>query len=194
MLKLAEDKHGSAFSEQLKKQVDDLMIDLIFQPDFTRNMVTVGSVAFATRFGELQSVVVNANRENSMELRKTYAKGEVWAVATISPQIQKTLDVETAIVWLSDDTIIKMLAHHPELDLLPLFKDVQMILKNAIRIVKDGDSNVVYYSVNGKHYKTAIKSTKDKKELYLTTIFKMDEKEFYKDMARQEKKGKEILE
>lgn len=194
LLKLAQEKHGVEFSDRLKKEIDSLMLDLIFQPNFTRDMLTVGSVSFTTRFNELQSLAVNGNRKNSMELRKAHAKGEVWAVATISPQIQKSLDVGTAIIWLSDDTIIKMLAHHPELDLLPLFKDVQMILKNAVMIVKDGDSNVVYYSVNDKHYKTAIKSTRDKKELYLTTIFKMNEKDFYKDMARQERRGKEILE
>lgn len=186
LLKLATDKHGTEFGERLRKQVDELMIDLIFQPDFTRNMITVGSVAFATRFNELQSVIVNANRENSMELRKTHAKGEVWAVATISPQIQKTLDVETAIVWLSDDTVIKMIVHHPELDLLPLFKDVQMILKNAVKVVKKDDLNVIYFSVQDKHYIATVKATRDKKELYLTTIYAIKEKDFVKQIRKYE--------
>lgn len=186
LLKLATDKHGTEFGERLRKQVDELMIDLIFQPDFTRNMITVGSVAFATRFNELQSVIVNANRENSMELRKTHAKGEVWAVATISPQIQKTLDVETAIVWMSDDTVIKMIAHHPELDLLPLFKDVQMILKNAVKVVKKDDLNVIYFSVQDKHYIATVKATRDKKELYLTTIYAIKEKDFVKQIRKYE--------
>lgn len=199
LIKLANEKYGTAFSERLKKQVDEFTLDLIFQPDFTRGVKTVAGVEFVSRFNELVKILAqeNGSRDNSMELRKKYAKGENYAVATISPSIQKALDSQTAIVWLSDDTVIKMLVHHPELDpikdLLPLFKDTQMILKNAVRIIKEKELSVVYYSVNSNYYKVAIKTTNNRQELYLTTIFKMDEKEFHKDIARQEKKGKEIL-
>lgn len=199
MIKLAEDKHGTAFSERLKKQVDEFTLDLIFQPDFTKGIKTVAGVEFVSRFNELVKILTqeNGGRDNSMELRKKYAKGENYAVATISPSIQKALDSQTAIVWLSDDTVIKMLVHHPELDpikdLLPLFKDTQMMLKNAVRVIKDKEFSVVYYLFNGKYYKVAIKTTNNRRELYLTTIFKMDEKEFYKDIARQEKNSKEML-
>ena len=37
---------------------------------------------------------------------------------------------KTHEVWLSDDTLIKMMIHHPELDLLPVFAQVQEILDN----------------------------------------------------------------
>lgn len=158
------------------------MLNLIFEPDFNHDIMTVVGKSFDDRFHEMTIAIQaqDANRNNSMALRKQLAVGDKWVIATLSTEIQKQMDVSTRLIWLSDDTMIKMIAHHPELDLLSLFKDTAFILKNAVRIIKENDLNVVYYSLGNKYYKTVIKSTKDKKELYLTTIFKMDEKEFYR--------------
>ncbi|MFB2539134.1 phage minor head protein [Acinetobacter sp. c3-l95] len=179
LLKLAEDKHGTEFGERLRKQVDDFTLDLIFQPNFNRGIETVMGVAFANRFAKLQSIIkeTDGSRDNSMAIRKAHAKGDNYAVATISPSIQQALGSETAIVWLSDDTMIKMLAHHPELDLLALFRDTASIIKNAKLIIQEGDTHVSYFQVGEAYYKATIKITQDKKELYLLTVFSTNEKE-----------------
>lgn len=188
LLRLASDRHGSAFGERLKASLDEFMLDLVFEPNFTKDIKTVVGNEFATRFTVLQQLIKaeNGSRENSMDLRKKYAKGENYAVATISPSIQELLGTSTTIVWLSDDTIIKMLAHHPELhdELLQLFKDTQMILKNALKVVQKDDLNVIYFSVQDNNYIATIKATRDKSELYLTTIYKIDNNRFQKEMDK----------
>lgn len=182
LVKLAEDKHSTAFGERLKAQIDEFILDLIFQPDFTRGVKTVLDDDFKQRFGELNTAVksANGNRDNSMQLRKDLAKGEFWAVATIAPNVQEKLGSETAIVWLSDDTMIKMIAHHAELDLFELFKNTAYILKNAVKVVQKDDFNLIYFSVQENNYISTVKATKDKSELFLTTIYQARDKEFQK--------------
>lgn len=123
-----------------------------------------------------------------MALRKQFAKGENYAVATISPEIKERLGSQTNIIWLSDDTIIKMMVHHPELDLLPLFRDTHLILKGAEYVHYKDELNVIYFSVQEKRYIATIKATRDKSELYLTTIYKADIKPYTKQLekAKQE--------
>ncbi|MFL1732241.1 hypothetical protein [Moraxella oculi] len=137
--------------------------------------------------GRFAKAVKNLNRENSMTFRKQHAIGQKWTVANIGDDIKRQLNAKTDEVWLSDDTLIKMMIHHPELDLLPLFKDVQSILDSAIKIVQKDDLNVIYFTKQGKNYITAIKATRDKSELYLTTIYQIDDKRFEKELRKIEK-------
>ena len=120
-----------------------------------------------------------------MAIRKQFAKGDNYVVATISPEIKERLGSQTNIIWLSDDTIIKMLSHHPELDLLPLFRDTHLILKNAELIVKENDLNITYFRVGKQVYQATIKVTQDKKELYLLTVFKSSEKDLNKALKKK---------
>lgn len=166
---------------------------VVFGEVFKQQAKPISDESFKQRFSQLESLLSQANKSDSMALRKHHATKENWVVANISDEVQKQLGSKTNEVFLSDDTLIKMIMHHPELDLAPVFNNVQVILNTAQAIVKQDDLNLLYYAINDVHYKVAIKSTKDKSELYMTTIFKMTEKEFYKDLARQEKKGKERI-
>lgn len=130
--------------------------------------------------------VKNLVRENSMAFRKQNAVGQKWAVATISDKIQEQLKAQTKEVWLSDDTLIKMMIHHPELNLMPLFTNVQVILDNAIKIVKKDDLNVMYLSKREKNYVAMLKAVKGRDELYLTTIYQVDDKRFKKELEKLE--------
>lgn len=170
---------------EFKQSLDLYMLDLINQPDFSSLVPVVVSERFARRFTELEKTVKEAggNRKNSMQLRKEHAKGEYWAVATISPSIQTQLDSSTSMIWLSDDTVIKMLAHHPHETNLALFKEVRNILSKAVAIDTSDTVNAVYFAVNDKYYKATVKATKDKSELYLTTVFEMRERDFKKKVA-----------
>lgn len=131
--------------------------------------------------------IATLSRETSMAFRKQHAIGQKWTVANIGDDIKNQLNTKTNELWLSDDTLIKMMIHHPELDLLPLFKDVQSILDSAIKIVQKDDLNVIYFTKQGKNYITAIKATRDKSELYLTTIYQIDDKRFEKELRKIEK-------
>lgn len=46
---------------------------------------------------------------------------------------------------------------------------------------------MVYFSMQDKNYITAIKATRDKDELYLTTIYQVDDKRFKKELRKIEK-------
>lgn len=185
---------------QLDKNFKPLTLDemaklepVVFGEVFEHKAKPINDESFKQRFNQLAPLLATAHKSDSMELRKKHATKESWVVATISDKVQKQLGSKTNEVFLSDDTLIKMIIHHPELDLLSLFNNVQQIIIKATAIVKQDDLNILYYAIDDVHYKVAIKSTKDKSELYMTTIFKMTEKEFYKDLARQEKKGKERI-
>lgn len=166
---------------------------VVFGEVFKTIAKPINDESFQQRFSQLAPLLATANKSESMELRKKHATKQNWVVANISNEVQKQLGSKTNEVFLSDDTLIKMIIHHPELDLEPLFNNIQQVITKATAIVRQDDLSVLYYSIDDVHYKVAIKSTKDKSELYMTTIFKMTEKEFYKDLARQEKKGKERI-
>ncbi len=76
-----------------------------------------------------------------------------------------------------------MLCHHPNESTPDFFRNVPIILDNAIYIDVSDGVNVVYFSYINKYYKVTIKATKDKTELYLTTIFEMREKDFQKKVT-----------
>lgn len=189
LLKIAETKHGGAFVDKLKAKLNAFMLDLVQQPDFNRAVPTVLDGKFADKFLALQRLVTEhqGNRKNSMVLRKSHSTGEVWAVATISPEVGQLLQTKTHIVWLSDDTVIKMLAHHPEQVSMALFQDVHLMLKNATLILKESDTHVSYFRVEEKLYKASIKVTKDRRELYLLTVFETNQKEFDRMAKKTEK-------
>lgn len=167
----------NAYKTAFERGLNQYMLDLVTQADFNSMVPTVVGQDFARRFAELQAEVKKrgGNRTNSMELRKLLAKGDEWVVATLSPDIQQQLAVETVLIKLSDDTIVKMLAHHPESE-VELFRQASFLLKNATKPKIENEQFVIYYIVGNVRYKATVKATKDKKELYLTTIFKIDSK------------------
>lgn len=182
------DKNFTPLTLEQMRQIEPAGFDRAFK---TAMPLNDGSLQENIR--RLLPKIATLSRETSMAFRKQHAIGQKWTVANIGDDIKNQLNAKTNEVWLSDDTLIKMMIHHPELDLLPLLNNVQQIIIKATAIVKQDDFNILYYATDDVHYKVAIKSTKDKSELYMTTIFKMTEKEFYKDLARQEKKGKERI-
>lgn len=151
-------------------------------------MSSVHSQRFLIDFLKLHEIVkhTKATRDNSLSVRKHYAKGVNYHIANISPSVQALLGSQTNAVYLSDDTVIKMLAHHPEMadDLLQIFQNLQYILNNAIKVVKESDVNVIYFSIYNKNYIATVKATQDKKELYLTTVYAVDEKRFNKRLEK----------
>lgn len=175
----------ATYQDEFEALLDSYMLDLVKQPDFTSMVPVVAGEQFARRLAELDAIVKEGagNRKNSLALRKEHAKGDLWAVATVSPRVQDQLSAETAIIWLSDDTLVKMLAHHPKETNTDMFRAVQGILSNAAAVDTSDGVNAVYFTLDDKYYKATVKATRDKMELYLTTVFEMRERDFKKKVA-----------
>lgn len=176
------------------------MLDLVNQPNFNSMVPTVVGQDFARRFGELSQWVnkeidlefakrqqeskktVNRNgigRTISSRLMNEYKagnQGEYWIAATLGDKEQALLNTQTRLIRLSAETVIKMIAHHPEQAGIELFRETALLLKNAIDIQVENEQFAIYYAVREVKYKASVKATKDKKELYLTTLFKIESK------------------
>lgn len=168
----------SARKAAFEADLNRYMLDLVNQPDFNSMVPTVVGADFARRFETLAAQVkaASGNRSNSMELRKKLANKQSWVVATISPKIQDQLQVNTALVQLSEDSLVKIIAHHPEQATVDLIRDAASILANATKIEVEDGQFAIYYLVGERGYKAVVKATKDKKELFLTAIFKHESK------------------
>ena len=189
----AEKLHGRMGADDVRahmasfeRRLDDYMLELIEQPDFSGREYAVTGSHFAERLRQLAQAVQKAggDRRNSLQLRQELARGDKWIVATVSPSVQAALATETALVQLSDDTLIKMLAHHPQESTPELFRDARYLLRNAEKIRVENGQYAIYYSTGHGHYKAVVKATRDKKELYLTTLFRMKEKEFRRELGK----------
>lgn len=85
--------------------------------------------------------------------------------------------------------MVKTLARHPEQASLDLFKNISNVVKNAVLIVAEKkDLHVSYFKSGENMYQATIKSTQDKSELYVVTIFKTNA-----DEIKRAKRNKEIL-
>ncbi|OOR92093.1 hypothetical protein B0181_02095 [Moraxella caviae] len=161
------------------KKIEPLGFDKAF-----KTAKPISDATFAESLRMAQMTANSTNKAQSMSFRKRNALGQKWVVANISKNVQQTLGAKTGEVWLSDDTLMKMVVHHPEQANMTLFSSVQRILDGATKVVKKDDLNVVYFSQQGKNYIVVVKATKDRKELYLTTIYQADEKEFYRQIKK----------
>lgn len=193
LLKLAEDKHGKGFAELLRKKADDFMVDLIFQPDFIKGMPTVLDKGFEKRFDELKPQILEvtggkmATSETVRDLQEKLSKQNNFAVATISPSVQELLGAKTAIIYLSDDNLIKEIARHPKESTIELFRNLSYLIKNADKVIQDNEFSVVYFAVNDKRYKITVKTTKSRKALFLGTIFELNVKNYEREINNAKK-------
>lgn len=198
LLTLAQqEKHGTAFSKQLKEQLGEFMLDLVASPNFNRLVPTVVGDEFARRVGELKSIIFSLtggqeikDEKRIRQLEKDHAiVGNNYAAAVINQDIQQFLGTTTNIVWLSEHTIIKTLARHPEQVGAELFNNISGVIKNAMLIVEEKkDFHISFFKAGETIYQATIKSTQDKSELYVVTIFKTN-----KDEIKRAKKNKKIL-
>lgn len=182
----------TAYQQAFDLELNRYMLDLVEQPDFNSMVSTVVGQDFARRFEELAAAVKTAGgrRENSEQLQRQLSRKEKWVAATLSPEIQEKWQSQTALIYLSEDSLIKELCNHAEIAptrLFTLFQDTAFLLKNAEVVKQIAENKYVYFSVADRHYEAIVKSVKGK-ELYLLSLFEMDEKSYVKEKARLLKK------
>lgn len=193
LLRLAKDRHGAGFAKLLKEKTDDFMVDLIFQPDFVKGLPTVLDGGFEKRFNELKPKILEvtggkmANSETVRDLQEKLSNQNNFAVATISPSVQELLEAKTAIIYLSDDNLIKEIARHPKESTIELFRNLSYLIKNSDKIIQDNEFSVVYFAINDKRYKITVKTTKSRKALFLGTIFELNTKNYEREINNTQK-------
>lgn len=179
----------SARKAAFEADLNRYMLDLVNQPDFNSMVPTVVGADFARRFEEL-AAQVNASRsgkgstEELRNLQRKLSRDQWWVAATISADVQKQLGSNTALVYLSDQSVIKELYKHTEIplnSLLSMLRDTHLLIKNAVAIIKENKENHIMYFLGEassdskekgkKVYRASIKMTQDRQELYINTIF-----------------------
>lgn len=174
------DKNFTPLTLEQMRQIEPLGFDRAF-----KTAMPLNDGSLQETMGQFAKAVKNLNRENSMTFRKQHAIGQKWTVANIGHDIKRQLNAKTDEVWLSDDTLIKMMIHHPELDLLPVFAQVQDILDNPKLIIQEDEYRISYFMVDGEVYQATLKTTQSGDEIYLLTVFKTSEKEMEKVMRKK---------
>ncbi|MEE8658830.1 Phage-Mu-F domain-containing protein [Acetobacteraceae bacterium EV16G] len=112
------------------------------------------------------------------EIRKLLdTRAGVVEAATAPETVTKALNVETDSVLLSDDTLSKNLAKHPELS-PTVYEAIPDMLDN-LTVVEEGNtpqSLLLLSSLDKEHFRLAIKRTSDGSELFLTSLARLSEK------------------
>lgn len=122
------------------------------------------------------------------EIRKLIdTRAGVVEAATAPEAVTKALNVEMDSVLLSDDTLSKNLAKHPELQedayvaLLEIFEDL-----TSIKLGKEETRAVALGRWNSRLFRLAIKRT-ERGEIFLTSFLKVSEAEAERIAAASEK-------
>ncbi|KAA8387881.1 hypothetical protein FOH24_12930 [Acetobacter tropicalis] len=113
----------------------------------------------------------NFQKKQVQELLKVRS-GMVEA-GTASEPLQQALNVKTDSVRLSDETLGKNMAAHPEIEQVDYMR-LPMLIADPVAIIRDRKptSVVVISRYAGQLYRTAIKRTVNGAEMYLDTFFK----------------------
>ena len=157
---------------------------------------SINNVQFEVDFKQAKSEIVAA-KENGIDLRaiqKNSAK-IYWKVGVISAAVRKVLNSNTGSVYLSRETLLKQIDHHPELPdkiQVKLYRGINNILSKAQVIIKEKDGNVAFFKQGKDIYKAVVKRTKRGDELFVTTIFKVKEAELKRLINKARKESRII--
>lgn len=90
-------------------------------------------------------------------------------VAVLDAKYMKEIGAKTQTVYLSDETLAKNLANHPELGLQEYQKLPDFIADANLIIEKEGQF-LVFIRQEDNYYFTVVKTTQDREELYMTSF------------------------
>lgn len=97
--------------------------------------------------------------------------GETYAVGILSAADRRLLGVETQVVRLSDDTLLKQAVSRTGQDFgLRDYWRVQRVIEQASFIARQGENVLVFVERDGALYAAVIKRTQDGREMYLTSF------------------------
>lgn len=106
-------------------------------------------------------------------------------VAVLQPADRELLQATSQTVLLSDATLAKQAAAHPEIALAD-YRKLQAIMDTG-EVYRQGDLRLVFLQIDGAWYRAVVKVTRDGKEIYLSTLFRTRLSEVDKARAKLEK-------
>ncbi|MDR0666777.1 MAG: phage head morphogenesis protein [Campylobacteraceae bacterium] len=132
-----------------------------------------------------------AERKRWAKLKKFIAnpKGN-FALSPLAPKLKSALKTESSEIFLSKDTLVSH-THHPEITAFDYYL-VKYMQNNTLFAVQEGEFKVLLLKKLGKIYETTIKTTENKKEVYLVSMHLIKSKNIEKTKQRLLRKGKEI--
>jgi hypothetical protein len=113
----------------------------------------------------------------------------VFEIAILGTKLKEVIGAKTDKIFLSDQTLLAHKNKHPEITAFHYYL-VRYMQKNALFAIKKGDEKVVLLKKLGVVYEVVFKTTKSKKEVYVTTVFRV--KDVAKEKTRLLKQGEEI--
>ncbi len=126
---------------------------------------------------ERQVAELKAAGATTLEMRQILGRNQKLIAAVLNNEQQRWLNTSTAKVFLSDDTLIKQIAHHGEqLVTIQHYLNLQDILDKAQVVVRSNTSSVLFFRKEERIMRAVLKTTRDGKEVYLTSLHVSDEK------------------
>ena len=134
---------------------------------------------------------LQATKEDISQVRKNYAaiktlkqkalKGkadkEFIPIAKTTQTLQNLLHTKAKEIYLSAETLKDHLEKHPNVGVID-YSLLPLIIRdaNVYRIKESKENHIVYFSKAKNYYKAAIKTTEDKKEIFLLSLIKSSKK------------------
>lgn len=148
----------------------------------------VKSSHFTYGYQVLENIIKHNPSVSVRELQKTYGTGLVWEVATLNTKLQKLLGAETRVVWISEQTLIKQIVHRNGQPIgIEEYRYIDEIINNADDFFPT-ETGLMFFKRLDRWYQVAMKLTQDKKELYITTLHRVPEKEYERVKRMMESK------
>ena len=96
--------------------------------------------------------------------------GSHFVIAALDEDLKGRLKATQKAVLLSDETLSKQKAHHPELTL----EEYQLIPEILVKgkVITEGEQKLVFFKKDKRLYLAAVKTTEDKTENYLVSFFR----------------------
>lgn len=125
------------------------------------------------------------NKKEALKFaRSTYDKNTLnsfYNIGKLNSEQMKMLGAKTENIKLSLDSMIKNRINHSDINFND-YKKIDTILKTPDKIAfsKSKDNSILLFKKDNKYYQAVIKTTKDKKENFLTSFRFLSAKEFNK--------------
>ncbi len=166
-----------------------------YPADIARHYVQ-GSISgpdFARSYTRLEQAVSQSLKDgqDSTVLRQALGSGQRWPVGVLQPADMSRLGTQSQTVWLSDDTLIKQLAHRQgQAVALEDYWRVQQVLEQPELIIGGRDYHLQFVREKDRWWSAVVKVTRDGKENWLQTFYPMNDRE----VARLRRSGKILWE
>ncbi|MDO5058575.1 MAG: hypothetical protein Q4D82_01375 [Neisseria sp.] len=143
----------------------------------SKHASTLFSAGFRKRFGEVSRLVgeMKAAGQSLSDVRDVI-QDKVWQAAVLNKQARGWLGTVTGKVWLSEDTLAKQFFNHPEIE-FEHYTEISRVLNKADLIVQVNDLKIAFVRRDNEILKAVVKTTQNKDELYLVSLFAAKEKE-----------------